>query len=288
MGKITLSILCDNSAAMKEGVCAEHGFSILIERGNTRILFDTGQSDVFWHNADVMGKDLSSIDTVVLSHGHYDHTGGLLSLARSSGDVQVIAHRDVFVARYKRQEGGSLKYIGCPYTQAYLESRGLNFKFVTPHYEVAPNIFYVSEVPQVNDFEKGDPLLVVKNEKGLPVRDPFMDDASLYIKTPQGLVVILGCSHRGVVNILGHILTLAGNVPILTVIGGTHLSRVTPRQTKKTIEALKRMNIQTMGVSHCTGLEAADEMKRSFGKRFFRAMAGVVITISEKGGVVFQ
>ena len=288
MAKIILTILCDNTAAMKEGIRAEHGFSILIERGNTRILFDTGQSDVFWHNAGVMGKDLVSIDSIVLSHGHYDHTGGLSSLARFYGSSMVISHKDVFAPRYKKQADGALKYIGCPYTRAHLESRGLDFKFVPSHFEVAPDIFYVSEVPPTNDFEKGDPRLVVKNGAGKVVPDPFMDDAALYIRTPQGLVVVLGCSHRGVINILKQILTLEGDVPIFTIIGGTHLARVGVEQTEKTIEALREINPRAMGVSHCTGLEAADEMKKVFGNRFFRAMAGTVITINEEGGVAVQ
>ncbi len=288
MAEIILTILCDNTAAMKEGIRAEHGFSALIERDNTRILFDTGQSDVFWHNAGVMGKDLAAIDSVVLSHGHYDHTGGLLSLARFNGGAMVIGHKDVFAPRYKKQVDGSLKYIGCPYTQTHLESRGLNFKFVSSRFEVAPGILYVSEVPVANDFEKGDPLLVVKDNNGKAVPDPFMDDAALYIRTPQGLVVILGCSHRGVINILKQILTLEGDVPIFTIIGGTHLSRVSVEQTEKTIEALREVNPRAIGVSHCTGLEAADEMKKVFGNRFFRATAGTVITINEEGGVAIQ
>jgi 7,8-dihydropterin-6-yl-methyl-4-(beta-D-ribofuranosyl)aminobenzene 5'-phosphate synthase len=288
VAEIILTILCDNTAAMKEGIRAEHGFSVLIERGDTRILFDTGQSDVFWHNAGVMGKDLAAVDSVVLSHGHYDHTGGLLSLARFNGSPLVIGHKDVFAPRFKKQVNGSLKYIGCPCTQAHLESRGLKFKFVPSHFEVAPDVFYVSEVPRENDFEKGDPLLVVRDDRGKAVPDPFMDDAALYLRTPEGLVVVLGCSHRGVINILKRILTLEGGVPIFTIIGGTHLSRVGAEQTRKTIGALREINPRAIGVSHCTGLEVADEMKKVFGDRFFRATAGTVITINEEGGVAIQ
>ncbi len=286
MEKITLSILCDNTAAMKEGICAEHGFSVLIERGREKILFDTGQSDIFWHNAEVMGKDLSSVKTVVLSHGHYDHTGGLVNLARLRRRITVIAHKDVFAPRYKRQKDGFLKSIGCPYTRAYLEGRGLHFQFVTSRHEVAPNIFYIGDVPQINGFERGDPLLVVKDEKGEIVPDPFTDDASIYIRTPHGLVVILGCSHRGVINIIKHILTLEGDVPILTVIGGTHLARVGVEQAERTIETLRELNPRAIGVSHCTGLEMAERIHQAFGNRFFRAMAGMEIKIDEKGGEV--
>lgn len=288
MDAVTLTILCDNTAEMKEGIRAEHGFSVLIETEDVRILFDTGQSDVFWHNAEVMGKDLTSIDCVVLSHGHYDHTGGLLQLAKAKSAYTIVGHEDIFAWRYKRQKDGSLKYIGCPYSQSHLESRGLNFTFVPPHFEVAPGIFYVSGVPKRNDFEKGDPLLVVKDDREKLAPDPFMDDASIYVKTPRGLVVILGCSHRGVINILEHILTLEGNVPILTVVGGTHLSRVDQAQTDKTIKAMRNMDIHAVGVSHCTGLEAADEMKHVFMGRFFRAMAGVTIAIDEKGGTIIR
>ncbi len=287
MEKITLSILCDNTASMREGIRAEHGFSVLLERGGQRILFDTGQSDVYWHNAEVMGIDLRTVGVVLLSHGHYDHTGGLLRLVRSHRPVNVVAHREVFTPRYKRQRNDSLKYIGCPYTQAFLESRGVSFTFVEGRYEVAPNVYFISGVPQTTDFEVGDPLLVVKNGDKIEP-DPFLDDASMYVKTSEGLVVVLGCSHRGVINILRYILTLEEGIPILSIIGGTHLSRSPREQREKTIDALKALNPRMIGVSHCTGSEAADAMSHVFGRSFFRAMAGVEVKIDGKGGVTFR
>jgi len=286
---ITLTVLCDNTAAMKEGIRAEHGFSVLIERGKTRILFDTGQSDVFWHNAEVLGKDLTSLDAVVLSHGHYDHTGGLLRLAQSSYRGPVVAHKDVLAPHYKKEGENLLKYIGCPYSLSHLESRGLSFRFAGSHEEVAPDIFFISGVPATNDFETGDPRLVVKDEKGHLQPDPFFDDATLYLRTPEGLIVILGCSHRGAINILQRILTLEGDVPILIVMGGMHLSRVGTEQVSRTIDALEALNPRMIGVSHCTGQEAAEAMRRRFGNRFLRAMAGVTLTVEEKrGGVNVQ
>jgi 7,8-dihydropterin-6-yl-methyl-4-(beta-D-ribofuranosyl)aminobenzene 5'-phosphate synthase len=288
MEDIKLSILCDNTAAMREGIRAEHGFSVLIEAGESTVLFDTGQSDVFWHNAEILGRDLMQVDTVILSHGHYDHTGGLQRLARAGKSFTVLGHQDVFSDRFKKLKDGSLKFIGCPFDQRYLKSRGLRFKGLGAHDEVVSGIFFVSEVPRQTDFEKGDPLLVKKDENGEIMPDPFLDDASLYIKTPDGLVVILGCSHRGMVNILNHILTLEGDVPILCVIGGTHLSRVDQVQTRETIEVLRSMRVGAIGVSHCTGLDAAEEMKHAFGKRFFRAMAGMEIEINGKGGITLQ
>ncbi len=284
MNPVTLTILCDNTAAMKEGIRAEHGFSVLVETAEASILFDTGQSGVFWHNAEVLGKDMMKIDRVVLSHGHYDHTGGLTRLAQAGKSFEVLAHRDVFARRFKKQKDGTLKFIGCPYNHEYLKSRGLVFRFVGPHEEVAPGIFFIGEVPRETDFETGDPLLVLEDGNGKIAPDPFRDDASLYVKTPGGLVVILGCSHRGMINILRHILTLEGGAPILCVIGGTHLSRSDPAQTEETIEALRSMKIASIGVSHCTGLDAAEEMRHVYGERFFRAMAGIVIQIDEKGG----
>ena len=288
MKSVELTILCDNTAAMKEGIQAEHGFSVLLETDETLLLFDTGQSDVFWHNAEILGKDLTKIDRVVLSHGHYDHTGGLGRLARVGIPYEIAAHRDLFIPRYKKQKDGTLKYIGCPYHRDHLESRGLAFRFVESRVEVGPGVFFVSEVPRETEFEKGDPLLVARDGAGRVIPDPFRDDGSLYVRTPHGLVVILGCSHRGMVNILTRILTLEGDVPILCVIGGTHLSRVDPSQTADTIDALRDMQVRAVGVSHCTGPEAAEEMSRAFGPEFFRAMAGVVIKIDEKGGVTLQ
>ncbi len=118
---LRLTILCDNTAAMKEGIRAEHGFSALIETGGETLLFDTGQSGLFWHNAEVLGKDLMRVDRIVLSHGHYDHTGGLRRIARSGKMFEVVAHRDIFSPRFKKQKDGSLKYIGCPFLKDYLK-----------------------------------------------------------------------------------------------------------------------------------------------------------------------
>ncbi len=288
MEEIILSVLCDNMAAMKEGIRAEHGFSAFLEWGDRKVLFDTGQSDIFWHNAEVMGCDVESAQKVLVSHGHYDHTGGLGRLARPNRAVTVIAHPAVFTPRYKKQKDGSMKYIGCPYSRDFLESRGLRFSFVESRVEVVDDVFFVCGIPQTTDFEKGDPLLMVKNREGEFEPDPFLDDAAMYARTPEGLVIVLGCSHRGVINILRYILTLEGDVPILTIIGGTHLSRSSREQREETIDALRALNPRMVGVSHCTGTEATDAMRHVFGQRFFRAMAGVRVTINQKGGSVIQ
>jgi 7,8-dihydropterin-6-yl-methyl-4-(beta-D-ribofuranosyl)aminobenzene 5'-phosphate synthase len=276
---VTITTLVENTSGVPT-LYGEWGQSLLVEADGLKILFDTGPS---WHvidNAKILGIDLSTIDRIVLSHGHYDHTGGLrdvLALIRGSGNlrngIDVIAHPDIFGEKYFYLKGLPSKGIGVPGTRAELESLGAHFKLSREPVRLADNIMTTGEVAVSVDFEQIDSTLHVKEaEDYLP--DQLADDLSLIIKTEKGLIILLGCGHRGLINTILHAQKITGIKEIYAVIGGTHLISANKTQLDETVKALRNFNISRLGVSHCTGLKSGAILANEFSEAFFFNSAG--------------
>lgn len=263
--ELCITTLSENTAPARKGLLGEWGLSVLVEIDNLKVLLDAGQSISTAHNADVLGIELFHIDKIVLSHGHYDHTGGLRQvLGRIKKEVEIIAHPEVWAAKYKYDPNEKhYNYIGIPFQREELEALGASFSLTTKPEWLTQDIVTSGEIPMVTEYEKVDPNLYI-NESGEFYPDPLRDDQALFIKTKQGLVVILGCSHRGVINTLRHAQKLMGIELIHTVIGGTHLFHASEAQLELTIAELK-----ALGVSHCTGMWAATRLAQEFGENFF-------------------
>jgi len=275
---IRITTLSENTAGMGDFL-GEWGLSILLETEGTTILFDSGKSTSAVYNADSLNVDLVKINKIVLSHGHYDHTGGLRNMLRRIGkEIDIVAHPDIWQAKYSRRKDEPDRYIGIPFQQKELESLGARFNLVKKSVGIAENVFTTGEVPMVTDFEKIDEGLFVKEESGWQP-DKLFDDQALVIKTEVGLVIILGCAHRGVINTLYHARQLTGVDKIHTVIGGSHLMGVSEERLWQTIGALRELGIQKMGLCHCTDLPADSLLAQEFGERFFFNKAGTVTTI---------
>lgn len=268
---LTLTVLCENSVG-EIGPLAEHGWSVLIERGQERYLFDTGGGLTLQHNALFYKKDLKDLDGILLSHHHIDHTGGLVAALKFSGLTNVYAHPDIFKKTFSFRNNKKL-FIGMPYTRAYLESLGAWWQLSNQFREIAPNIFLSGEVPRKTTYEKGDQSLILIDENGRSA-DTLMDDQSLIVKTKSGLVIILGCAHAGIINTLEHIIDKTGDHRVLTLIGGTHLGSVSQEQKEQSLEALQSYDIESIGVSHCTGADASFKLREIFGERFFHCQVG--------------
>ncbi len=282
--KLRITTLSENTAGMNENTAglvnflAEWGLSILVETDEANILLDTGQSISAGYNADILGIDLSRIDRIVLSHGHFDHTGGLRPVLRKMRKrVEIIAHPDIWVAKYSRRQGKD-RYIGIPFLRQELESLGASFNLTPKPVKITDNIMTTGEIPMVTDYEEVDPDLVVKGDTGWQP-DKLLDDQALIINTEPGLIVILGCAHRGIINTLYYAQQLTGVTPIHTVLGGCHLFSASREQIRSTIAALKELGVQKLGVSHCTGLPAAAIMAQEFGDKFFFNNAGTSINL---------
>jgi len=243
------------------------------------ILFDTGRSISASYNADTLGIDLSKINKIVLSHGHLDHTGGLQQiLRRMRKRVEIIAHPDVWSAKYSRREGQEDRYIGIPFQRQELESLGASFNLTTKPVKITDNIMTTGEVPMVTDFEEIEPTLYVKEDTGWQ-SDKLLDDQALIINTELGLFVILGCAHRGTINTLYHAQQLTGVKIIHTVLGGSHLTTASEEGVWLTIAALKDLGVQRLGLCHCTGLPATIILAQQFGDSFLFNNAGTSLSL---------
>ena len=273
--EVRLTTLSENTANF--GFLAEWGLSILVETDNLKILVDTGLSISAVHNAQVLGIDLSTIDKIVLSHGHIDHTGGLREVLKRTGKVEVIAHPDIWAAKYARLKEQEF-YVGIPFQREELESLGASFNLTREPVSLGGGIMTTGEVPMTTSYEEIDPDIYLRQE-GILYPDPLADDLSLVIDTEPGLIVILGCAHRGIINTLLHAQKLTGKKLIHAVIGGVHLFRASENQVEQTVTALKEMGIKKLGVSHCTGFYASAHLARQFGDSFFLNNAGTCLTL---------
>ena len=279
--KLSITTLSENGiGAIGAGnLLAEWGLSILVEADGANILLDTGQSVSLSHNADVLGIDLGKIDKIVLSHGHFDHTGGLRQLlSKMRKEVEVIAHPDIWAAKYSRRRGKADRYIGIPFQRQELESLGATFNLTTKSVALTENVMTTGEVSMVTDFEEIDSNLFVKEDAGWQP-DKLLDDQAIIIKTEMGLVVVLGCAHRGALNTLYHAQQLTGVKPIYAIFGGCHLIDASEERIWLTIAALKELGVQKLGLSHCTGPPAAMLMAHEFGDNFIFNNTGTIIDL---------
>jgi len=277
--KICITTLSENTASSGRFL-AEWGLSILIETDEVNVLLDTGRSISASYNADALGIDLSRIDKLVLSHGHYDHTGGLRHVLRKMRKrVEIIAHPDIWEAKYARRHGETTeRYIGIPFQRPELETLGANFNLTAKPVKITDSIMTTGEIPMVTSYEEIEPYLLVKEADGWQ-QDKLRDDQSLIINTEPGLIVILGCAHRGIINTLYHAQQLTGVKQIYMVVGGCHLIDASKKRILETIAALKELGVQRLGVSHCTGMPAVLVMAQELGDRFFFNNAGTIINL---------
>jgi 7,8-dihydropterin-6-yl-methyl-4-(beta-D-ribofuranosyl)aminobenzene 5'-phosphate synthase len=269
--KIDVTTLSENTANF--GCIGEWGLSILVETEGTRVLMDTSLSFSATHNARVLGVDLSGVDRIVLSHGHADHTGGLVGVLAETGEVEIVAHPDVFAEKCAGSSVDRMRDIGIPFSREELENLGARFNLSREPVRITDCIMTTGEVPMVTGYEEIDSNLRVR-EGGEVKPDPLADDLSLVIDTEFGLVVILGCAHRGMVNILRHARNITGKEYVYAVIGGTHLVSASEERLDRTVAELREMGVQKLGVSHCTGFFAAARLAREFSDIFFLNNAG--------------
>ncbi|MDY6834033.1 MAG: MBL fold metallo-hydrolase [Chloroflexota bacterium] len=276
---VNIHTLSENTAATP-GLLAEWGLSILVETDDIVMLLDTGASISVTHNATAMGIDLSRIDKIVLSHGHSDHTGGLQQvITRIRNEVEVIAHPDVWDSKYSsRRSRTGYAYSGIPFQREWLENLGASFTTSAEPVWLSENVLITGEIPMVTEYEELDPgLFVKKHEEYHP--DPLLDDRSIVIRSPQGLIVICGCAHRGVINTLRKAQQLTGEDHVYAIVGGIHLFRSSEERLELTIAEFRDMGVERIGVSHCTGLPASARMNLEFGDGFFYNNAGVHLTL---------
>lgn len=276
-----ITILCENTAIPTKDILGEHGFAAYIETRAGRYLFDTGQGHTLTHNATTLGIDLSRLNKIMLSHGHFDHTGGLAQVLNSCAPIDVHAHPDIFLERFavsKIHGKQKLRAIHNPISAAKLRRFGAKLVFNTEFTQIHRNLYLTGEIRRKTVFEMPDARLVLK-KNGKLVLDPLKDDQSAVLKTRKGLVVIFGCAHAGMINTLEHIRQHFPHEKIYMIIGGTHLGFLSDEQIAKSIDCLKLFAFEKIGVSHCTGGKAGLALMNAFREKFFFANAGFTIAL---------
>lgn len=245
-----LTVLTENTAGSK--LLAEHGLSYLIEINNDKILFDTGNSDVFLKNAWQLGISIQDdIKTVVLSHGHWDHGDGLRFIENKT----LILHPSAFMNRYRQRDRS---YIGLAMTKKETENKFTIIESAKP-YKINDSVIFLGEIPRLNKFEAKTTTFIDENDNP----DFVPDDTALAIIKNNELIVVTGCSHAGICNIIDHAKKVTGIEHINTVIGGFHLKH-NDTQTQNTIEYIRSQNIQNVYPSHCTELPALCAFSQKF------------------------
>lgn len=276
---IGFHILTENRVR-KRGLLAEHGLSLWIESGRDKILFDTGQSEAFIHNAAVMGIRLEDADRIIFSHGHYDHTGGFKELRKKIPvQAKIHLHPEAFRKRYViRDEKTEPVEIGITWDFDSLGVAKDETVYNSKPVLIRDGILISGAIPRKTDFEEVPACFEVESSAGM-VHDLIIDEQMLIIKGEQGIYLFLGCGHPGVANCLHYAAELFPGEKIAALIGGMHLEGVETSRLNKTIRTLFDLGVRKVIPLHCTGATAVDEMKKLFGESCLTPMVGDLIEL---------
>jgi len=250
--RVRITTLVENTAG-SPSLLGEHGLALWIECGERRVLFDTGQGGVLAGNARKLGVALERADAIVLSHGHYDHTGGLAEVL-----------------------DGTSRSIGLPVLgEDDVRSRARELVWTARPTEICDGLFVTGQIPRITGFEDvGGPFFI---DRQCRIADSLPDDQALFFASAQGTVVLLGCAHAGVINTLRYVRSLTDCQPVAAVLGGMHLGSASPERLERTVEALRGLDVGRLGPAHCTGPAAAAKLCSAFPGRCAPCTAGTTM-----------
>jgi 7,8-dihydropterin-6-yl-methyl-4-(beta-D-ribofuranosyl)aminobenzene 5'-phosphate synthase len=280
LATVQITILVDNVVRGGDGCLGEHGLSLFVKADRTCFLFDVGQSGIVLGNAARLGCDLSSAATVVVSHGHYDHAGALPMLLQAFGPKRLLAHPDVFTPMYVRRRGHPRRAIGLPFSESDLTALGAvaDLSLSDEPQPICPGAMTTGLIPQTNEFETIPEYFGIKTSRGTG-RDGFAHEQAVVLSTAEGLVVLVGCSHRGVVNTIHHAMNLTGIDRVAAVVGGLHLAAAPDEQVSATIQELRELKISQVVACHCTGFGPAAGLAATLGDSFCPGGVGFNLTL---------
>ena len=266
-------VLAENQTS--PGLEGEHGLSLLVLAHGHRVLFDTGATGVLLRNAKSMGvaHELAQIDAVVVSHGHYDHAGGLAAVLEHVRRPIPVHVRPGFFAPRLSVRGDIPRAIGVPFEQPFLENLGARFVGEAQGREILPGFWLTGEIPMREEQEAGEVGLMLGAVREHAVADAFCDEHALAVDTERGLAVLVGCSHRGLVNSILAAKAAAHGGQVAIVLGGAHLRSATPAQIDWTIQKTQAL-APHLALGHCTGPPAEAHFAAAYGDRFCRLKTG--------------
>ncbi|MCF8034819.1 MAG: MBL fold metallo-hydrolase [Desulfarculaceae bacterium] len=274
-----LTVVVENSVGFASRLLGEHGLSMWVEHQGVNILYDTGMGQALLANLAVLELDPDNLDAVVISHGHYDHMGGLEALLQArSKAVDVWCHPNVFGCHLAQLlPTDPMREIGPPLAQSGYEALGARFHFVEKPVEPWPGITLLAPIPRQTSFEGPMANLVTKQD-GKIVPDPLPDDLALLIDAPGGPVCLTGCAHAGAINVLLAAEETAGR-PVVLLAGGTHLGPAPAEQQAAALAELAARSELMVAAGHCTGLSMAGRMQSELGSRFSNLSAGLTLEL---------
>ena len=275
---LKITTLIENHPGDNPNLIYEHGLSLYIETDQLNILFDTGQTGEFVKNTAVLKCPLNKLDYVIISHGHYDHSGGFKTLMPYlNKNTKLIIGDEFFNQKYKLLANGIYKFNGNSFSEEDLDEKQIEYiKIKDDVYHLNEHIDIYKNFHMHNNFESIPAKFKIKHANEY-INDTFPDEIALGIKTSQGLIVTVGCSHRGIVNILEAIKSQS-SLPIIGVIGGTHLVEADEQRISKTLKYLDTLPLEFIACSHCTG-EAIVKIKEHFKDKFIFNCTGNIIEI---------
>ncbi len=283
---LKITVLMEDCAGFDTGLLSQHGISMLLEanarRNRKKVLFDSGQSaSTLLHNMRLLGIRPADLDMIVLSHCHYDHTGGLAGILREGGfaRIPVIAHPAVFRPNFSVRPVFRSVGMGPENSREAVERAGGEMILAAEPLPLLPGTLTSGEISERVDYEKTPTLSLLTIEGGKTRPDPMIDDLSLYFILPDGLVIVTGCAHAGIVSIIEKAVKLTGVDRIAAVIGGFHLVDAEEKRIDNTVETLANMQDALIYTGHCTGLKAEARLLNRLDKRFRKLCSGLKIEL---------
>jgi len=265
------TILVDNRAGA--GLVAERGLALWLQSGGRRILFDTGQGPALAANAPALRVDLRDCDALVLSHGHYDHTGGVSQVLGSADKVHIYCHPAALRPRYSIRDGMP-RSIGMPPASAAAVAKLPVDKlhWVEQPVWLSERIGLTGVIPRETDYEDtGGPFFLDREARET---DPIDDDLALWVRSDEGLVICVGCGHAGLVNTVRSVQRLNDGLRVHAIIGGFHLGSASEQRLSQTVAALRSLEPEVVVPCHCTGEKAVALLQRSLGERVLPGASG--------------
>lgn len=248
---LKLTTLMDNLPSENKALINEHGLSVLVETAHKRLLFDCGASDAAWRNARRMGRNIRGLDAVVISHSHYDHAAGYRDLIESGcGSSVLYTGREFLQAKYAF-DGVKYTDLSAGFGEDFLEEHSIEHRVCEESLQIDDGVWLVGHFARRHAFESIPERFVRETPEGM-VRDLFEDEICLAAETQQGLVVLVGCSHPGILNMIETVHERLDR-PVYAVFGGTHLMEADEARIGRTVRTLKQMGLRILGLGHCSG-----------------------------------